>query len=149
MTVPIPSKVRVGPFVYTVSQDVKELQAHEREKSGGYAGFSDHSKLRIVVDATDAPDAQRETMWHEVKHAVHHLYANSGEKVDDETHIRKMAPMELAVLRDNPDLVAYLMDGVQRTVMLPPQQWEDDRQAIVKNGSGAPLQSCPGTSVQA
>lgn len=105
----MPERIKVGPFVYTISQDVATLQAHEREKGGGYAGYADHSRMLIVVDPTEAPCSQRETLWHEAKHAVHHLYANSGDKADDETHIRKMAPMELAVLRDNPDLVAYLV----------------------------------------
>lgn len=105
----MPTRIRVGPYVYTVSQDVATLQAHEREKSGAFSGFTDHSRMLIVIGPDEAACAQRETMWHEVKHAVHNLYKNSGDTVDDETHIRKMAPMELAVLRDNPDLVAYLL----------------------------------------
>jgi hypothetical protein len=110
VSMPMPKTVRVGPYTYTVSQDVATLQAHEREKSGAFSGYTDHSKLLIVIGPDEAPDAQRETMWHEVKHAVHHLFHNSRDEASsDEDHIRKMAPMELAVLRDNPTLVAYLL----------------------------------------
>lgn len=106
--VPMPDRVRVGPYVYTVSQDVAKLQEHERSKRGAYSGYSDHSKMEIVVGPDEAACSQRETLWHEVKHCVVYLFGEYG-KMDDETHIRRMAPMELAVLRDNPDLAAYLL----------------------------------------
>lgn len=107
----MPGAIKVGPFVYRVSQDVAKLQAHEREKGSGFSGFTDHCNLEIVIGPDEALGSQRETLWHEVKHAVHHLYGNSNETIDDETHIRKMAPMELAVLRENPLLVAYLLSA--------------------------------------
>src|SRR4051812_5185029 len=97
----IPTTIKVGPYVYTVSQDVATLQAYEREKKGGYSGFTDHSKMLIVVGPDEHISSQRETLWHEAKHAVVHLFGEYG-KMDDETHIRRMAPMELAVLRENP-----------------------------------------------
>lgn len=111
MSVPMPQGVKVGPYTYMVSQDALKLQAYERDKGAAYSGYSDHVNLLILVDATEAMMAQRETLWHEVKHCVHNLFKNSGNAVDDETHIRYMAPMELCVLRENPDLVTFLLDG--------------------------------------
>lgn len=104
----MPSSVRVGPYVYTISQDVAKLQEHERKQRGAYSGYSDHSKMEIVVGPEEAACSQRETLWHEVKHCVIHLFGEYG-KQDDETYVRRTAPMELAVLRDNPELVAYLL----------------------------------------
>lgn len=108
MTLPMPDRIRVGPFVYGVLQDVVKLQAHEREKKGAYSGYSDHSLMEIVIGPDEAACSQRETLWHEVKHCVVHLFGEYG-KMDDETYVRRTAPMELAVLRENPALVAYLL----------------------------------------
>jgi hypothetical protein len=104
----MPASIKVGPFVYAVIQDAAKLQAWEREKKGAYSGFSDHSLMRIVIGPDEATCSQRETLWHEVKHCVVHLFGEYGNQ-DDETYIRRTAPMELAALRENPDLVAYLL----------------------------------------
>lgn len=104
----MPTSIRVGPFVYRVVQDVAKLQAHERKEKGAYSGYSDHSVMEIVVGPDEVACSQRETIWHEVKHCVVHLFGEYG-KMDDETYVRRTAPMELAALRDNPDLVAYLL----------------------------------------
>lgn len=108
MTAPLPDRIRVGPYVYRVYADTARLQAHEREKKAGYSGYTDHQLMEIVIDPSDAPCHKRETLWHEVKHAVVNLFGEYG-KLDDEMHIRRTAPMELAVLRENPALVAYLL----------------------------------------
>lgn len=104
----MPKTIKVGPFVYSVLQDAAKLQAWEREQKGAYSGFSDHALMRIVIGPDEALCSQRETLWHEVKHCVVHLFGKYG-KMDDETYIRRTAPMELAALRENPDLVAYLL----------------------------------------
>jgi hypothetical protein len=104
----MPERIVVGPFVYRIVQDVAKLQAHEREKKGAYSGYSDHAAMEIVVGPDESLCSQRETLWHEVKHCVVHLFGEYG-KMDDETYIRRTAPMELAVLRSNPALVAYLL----------------------------------------
>lgn len=106
----MPTSVKVGPYVYAIVQDAAKLQAFERDKRGAYSGYSNHSRYEICVGPDEAPCAQRETLWHEVKHCVVNLFGEYG-KMDDETHIRRMAPMELAVLRDNPMLAAYLLAG--------------------------------------
>lgn len=104
----MPERIRVGPFVYTIVQDVAKLQARERERRDAYSGYSDHAKMEIVIGPDEAACSQRETLWHEVKHCVVHLFGEYG-KMDDETYVRRTAPMELAVLRDNPALVRYLL----------------------------------------
>jgi hypothetical protein len=113
----MPTRIKVGPYVYAVFADTAKLQAHEREKKAGYSGYTDHQLMEIVIDPSDAPCHSRETLWHEVKHAVVHLFGEYG-KLDDETHIRRTAPMELAVLRDNPGLVAFLTAADETTGVL-------------------------------
>ena len=108
--VEMPGSVTVGPFTYTVLRDVAKLQAHEREMKRAYSGYSDHQALEIVVGPDEHPQMQRETLWHEVKHCVIWLFGEYG-KMDDETYVRRTSPMELAVLRANPELVAYLTEA--------------------------------------
>jgi hypothetical protein len=103
----MPARIKVGPYSYVVMQDAAKLQAWEREKKGAYSGYSDHQALEIVIGPDDALPVRRETLWHEVKHCVVNLFGEYG-KLDDETYIRRTAPMELAALRDNPDLMAFL-----------------------------------------
>ncbi len=103
----MPRTLKIGPFVYVVLQDVVKLQAHERKQKAGYSGYTDHSLMEIIIGPDEALCSRRETLWHEVKHCVVHLFGEYG-KMDDETHVRRSAPMELAALRENPDLVAFL-----------------------------------------
>jgi hypothetical protein len=104
----MPDRIVVGPFVYRVIADAAKLQAHEHKLQGAYSGYSDHSAMEIVIGPHEAICSQREVLWHEIKHCVVHLFGEYG-KMDDETYIRRTAPMELAVLRSNPALVAYLL----------------------------------------
>lgn len=131
MSTPMPTRLRVGPYVYTVSQDVAKLQAHEREKKGAFSGYTDSSCLEIVIGPDEPVASQRETLWHEVKHAVIHLFGEYG-KMSDETYVRRTAPMELAVLRDNPALIAYLLAADEA----PELRVQDFlRQPVTANGS--------------
>src|SRR3712207_3499875 len=106
----MPSAIKVGPFRYRVLMDAQKLRASER-KNGDAAdsqmGHVRHADLEIVIDPTVAPDQKAETLWHEVKHAIANLSAADG-KFDEEQWIGRMSPMELAVLRENPVLVAFL-----------------------------------------
>jgi hypothetical protein len=104
----MPTRVKVGPFVYRVLLDRDKLREFEQAKRRGYSGFTDHAKLEIVIDPTQAPAQHAEMLWHEVKHCVIHLFGEYG-KQDDETWVRRTSAMELATLRENPLLVAYLV----------------------------------------
>lgn len=104
-----PSVIKVGPYQYTVSQDEVKLRDYEHQQRNGYSGYSDHSKLEIIVDPTLADDQQAETLWHEVKHCVYNVVGWRDGALKEEEVIRRAAPMELAVLRENPALVAFLV----------------------------------------
>jgi hypothetical protein len=107
----MPTRIKVGPYVYEVSRDEAWLRAQEHSRSGGLRGATDHQALRIVVGPDLAPGMQRQTLWHEVKHAVLEAMTMSHDKRTDEDWIARSAPSELAVLRNNPGLVAFLTDG--------------------------------------
>lgn len=104
----MPTRIRVGPYVYAVIQDQAALRAEEHGRNGGLRGYTDHQALVINVGPDMAVGMQRQTLWHEVKHAVIDSMTMSHDKRTDEDWIGRTTPSELAVLRDNPDLVAYL-----------------------------------------
>lgn len=107
-----PASVKVGPYVYSVGMDEAKIRQFEHERQAGFSGHSDHGALEIHIDPHNAPAYQRETLWHEIKHCVLRLSGFEG-KASEEDIICRTSPMELAVLRDNPDLVRYLLDDDQ------------------------------------
>lgn len=106
----LPKTVRVGPFHYRVISDESALRKFEHDKSSMYGGYSDHGLLEICIDPSKAPDYQAETLWHELKHCVVATVGWREGALKEEEMISRTAAMELATLRDNPELVAYLLD---------------------------------------
>lgn len=100
----LPEYVKVGPYTYTVTaKPTGWLNAH-----GKYGHCDDVAKeicIAVVEDQTTTAD----TLIHEVLHAC---FAFMGLTSDDseETIVSRMASCQLMVMRDNPDLVAFLMD---------------------------------------
>ena len=74
-----------------------------KEGEGDYGEcFSD--QCRIEIRATQCQQQQADTLLHEAFHAVdHELHCSMSE-----AQVRRMSTGMLALLRDNPDLVAFL-----------------------------------------
>lgn len=111
-----PARIQVLGVDYTVVLDGSRLAEFNGRKRGRYAGYSDHQTLEIVLDPSVSESSRRGTLWHELKHCVLPLYKpglsdfNAESEMDfDEWYIALSGPGELAVLRQNPDLVAYLL----------------------------------------
>ena len=86
--------------------------------TGKYADKSPRELFHLLGQfAAECGDVQRQTLWHEVLHAAHWTVMGSpnwqglGEDNDsrEETVIKMWEHPTLAVLRDNPALVRYLM----------------------------------------
>lgn len=103
----MPKSVKVGPYTYAVSTDEAAIRKFEHEKQSRHAGHTSHSELAIHVDPHNAAGYQRDTLWHEVLHCIVNV-VNLQPKLSEEEIICTISHMTLAVLRDNPDLVAYL-----------------------------------------
>jgi len=113
----IPSIVHIGSVVYRVTIDPDEWVRfeHKNQKTGFY-GHTDHETATIYVSPETVPDVQRTTLWHEVIHALCETTMGSPdwhglgkEKSDrEEAVVRAFESPTLLVLRDNPELVAYL-----------------------------------------
>lgn len=93
-----PKSVRVMGKTYRLIWDCEDL---EEDMSAG-----DHSQrhLAIRVAARYAEEEQRETVLHELCHAVEHQLGLDLE----EEQVRQMSVGLFAIFQDNPGLVAYL-----------------------------------------
>lgn len=103
----MPRTIKVGPYVYTVSTDESSLRRLEHEMKEAHAGHTSHHNLSIQIDPNHIAGYQRDTLWHEVLHCVAGV-VNLQTELNEEAIIGSLSGMTLAVLRDNPDLVAYL-----------------------------------------
>lgn len=117
---PMPSEVRVGTVVYKVTADADDwMRIEHSTKTSGYYGHTQNTEATIYLNAGATPDVQRLTLWHEVLHALAETVMGSPDfrnlpgapdsKSDaEESVVRMFEHSTLAVLRDNPELVAYL-----------------------------------------
>lgn len=99
-----PRKVKVGPFEYTLKRQ------RGLSQGAGAAGLTGTDTLTIVVDAQLARDAEREVVFHELLHAAWGC-TPLVDMVDDklsENIVRAMSVQLLQLLKENPDLLAYL-----------------------------------------
>lgn len=109
-----PRRIRVGTVTYRVSDTPEDWAAADNPT--GKVGESDHVNALIRIKPGMAPDAARITLWHEVLHALmwsvlggprwDHL--GDDEEAREEFIVARLEHATLAVLRDNPGLVAYL-----------------------------------------
>jgi hypothetical protein len=69
------------------------------------------SQVKVQVRSDMPESRQQAILWHELVHAVH-----SDAGIDlSEDQVRALAAGTFAILRDNPELVAFLMRGAHGT----------------------------------
>lgn len=116
----VPASVRIGVVTYRVTTDPSDWQSivHKTQTKGFY-GHSQHTEAVIYLNPEANPDVTRLTLWHEILHCLDETVMGNpnwlrlGDQPEDrdaaeEVVIRMWEAPTLAVLRDNPDLVAYL-----------------------------------------
>ena len=113
----IPSTVRIGSVTYTVTIDSDTwVRLEHANKRSGFAGHTDHNTAMIYINPESVPEVARLTLWHEVMHALcytvmgapdwHHLGKEKSDR--EEAVVAAFESPIVCVLRDNPELVAYL-----------------------------------------
>ena len=95
--------VQVGPFRYSVSAMTSEEIGDDCGR-----GFINTRTCEIKIDTTYSRQIQIEVLWHEVKHAIHHL-ASLCDESKEEDYCTRAAPLDLMVLKDNPRLTKILL----------------------------------------
>jgi hypothetical protein len=109
----LPETIVVGPVTYDVSVDEKELLEACRSERSDLFGYCSVRKQRIVVGLDQGDDCLRDTLFHEVFHAVFDMVGLNADLGDDEEEklIRRLTPAVLDVLQRNPRLVEVLVGG--------------------------------------
>ena len=107
----LPASIKVGPMRYRLITD-REAMHEERYDSGDgdLKGRVNFHALTITLDTKLPHDALADTLLHEVRHAIHrHTGCDDIEKFVEEDFVNRTNAMYLAVLRENPELVAFLV----------------------------------------
>jgi hypothetical protein len=63
----------------------------------------------IQIDPNQTDDQKRDTLWHELNHALNDCDTQFGKYVDYDNIFSDMIPAQLQVLRDNPNLAKFLL----------------------------------------
>ena len=102
----IPGQIRIGPHTYEIRHDPETAK---RVRAAGHAGNSEANQLLIQLD-TDQPHTQlADTLIHEALHcAWSQTSLPAGLADEEEAVVLALSPLLLGLLRDNPELVAYL-----------------------------------------
>lgn len=107
----LPKRVKVGTVWYDIVIDNDLISI--LDKTGHHCfGFTEHQKSRIVLDGTLSPTMLKQTLWHEIGHAVWLLAGGQSiDELDEELVMQHMTPLQLLVLVDNPELVYFLLSN--------------------------------------
>lgn len=127
VSAPLPSALRIGHLTYRVVQDDAVLGEHSVRSRGDFAGWSHSGTQQITLGsravraggAPLGPDYVAETLLHEVLHSCLRVAAcdpdaDARAGLDDveERAVSALSGPLLAALRDNPQLIAFLLDRV-------------------------------------
>jgi Zn-dependent peptidase ImmA (M78 family) len=97
-----PSKVRVGPLVYSVVLDDAKVPVD-------HYGICDKDRTEIHLDPDQSEIRLRLSLVHELLHALSDLGdLRDMDSVAEEERVVRMAPVLLQVIRENPKLLEYL-----------------------------------------
>ncbi|WP_298962263.1 hypothetical protein [uncultured Methylobacterium sp.] len=103
-----PSSVRVGPFVYSI-RDMTEIEFHR----DNLIGFCDKKDLEIAIWPDMHRQKQAEVLFHEIFHACWNAGGLDGthDRPDEEKVVVAFGLQFLQVVRDNPDVLAWVKDS--------------------------------------
>lgn len=99
----LPSKVRIGPIEYDIDY-VRDLTGDNGNELVGRAVYH---KAQILIDMDQDDNVMPVTMLHEILHAI--LFQIGSKHCGDEKLMEGLSTGLLALLKDNPELVAYIM----------------------------------------
>lgn len=108
----LPTQVKIGSQVWQISEQKRKHSADPE-----HYGFTVSKDLTIILDAEMPESIKRVTLFHELLHAVRFTFGGSfsphkSTSFDDWEHywIGLYEEPVVAMLRDNPDLVEYLLN---------------------------------------
>lgn len=109
----LPKKIRVGSQIWEITEQKRK---HNSEFLDGTYAYTVDKDNTIVLDAEMAHSIRRVTLFHEVLHAIRFVFGGSFKPKRDTTYeewehywIGLYEEPVLMVLRDNPELLAFLL----------------------------------------
>lgn len=110
--VKLPKRLRIGSFIWKMRYDNDSMAA------SGATGATLADQLTILIQTKGAGNAKQivqDSVLHETLHAIWSQtylkkdYPDEGNEAAGEKIIAELSPHLLAMLRDNPDLVKFLV----------------------------------------
>jgi hypothetical protein len=105
-----PRRVKIGPHQYTIRSHKGPIPDPDDPKGGDLVGYCDAEAGEILLSTGMSPSQTRDTLLHEILHAAFSLIGANLAHNTEERIVRSLAPAMLALLRENPALVAYLTE---------------------------------------
>ncbi|NDC55599.1 MAG: hypothetical protein EBZ69_02125 [Alphaproteobacteria bacterium] len=99
-----PSEVRVGPYLFRV-----EYREDVSDSEPDLFGITIPRDQRIIVSSRQTDQCERDTLLHEVLHAVFYASGLFREVDNEERVVAGVSTWLLMVLRDNPQLAKFLV----------------------------------------
>ena len=110
----LPKQVRIGTQVWKIVQRSRTNDGMLGEDNFGYTLNKENV---IVIDSQIAPSRKKQTLMHEILHAIRFTFGNPNtpkktEDIDVWEHFFIASYEEglLLVIRDNPNVLAYLLE---------------------------------------
>jgi len=106
--------VKVPAEVYIVGKWWELVEATDILDEHDELGKTVGETCRISYSGKQDEQQLRDTVWHEIKHAIFQEVGLSNElkekeDLSEEGIIRRLTPVELTVMRENPDLMKFLL----------------------------------------
>lgn len=106
---PLPKKIKLRDFNYTIEK-VKDLhRVDENGRKHSYFGLVNVAKDNIEIEEDMSHPNTQMTLAHELTHTMLHQTPLNNHP-DEEDICNAIAPMLIALIRDNPQLVEYFKE---------------------------------------
>lgn len=115
ISTPMPKTIKIGSQIWEISEQKRK---HNAEFLDGTYGYTIDKDNTIIIDAEMANSVKRVTLFHEILHAVRFIFGGSFKPGKSTTYeewehyfIGLYEEPMLMVLRDNPELLAFLLSN--------------------------------------
>ena len=99
-----PSEVRVGPYLFTI-----EYRDEVSDSEPDLYGLTIPRDQRIIISSRQTDQCERDTLLHEVLHAVFYASGLFKEVDNEERVVTGVSTWLLMILRENPVLARFLL----------------------------------------
>lgn len=103
------TKVKIEPNLYKVKRKFNLIKGKGKNRIK-VDGYCDYSSSIIALDKDLSISTDKVILLHEILHAIYNCSSSRGWTKVEEEIVSKLAPGIIRLLRDNKNLVRYLME---------------------------------------